>query len=78
MQIYMASEEVTVTTPQNHKVKIRMKSLGEDVWDTTIVYVGQPHRVGKFKGKDHAIEAATKKAIKVADVNLVPQNGPRR
>ena len=55
-----------------------MKNLGEDVWDTTLVYVGQAHRVGKFKGKDHAIEAATKKAIKVADVNLVPQNGPRR
>jgi len=39
-------EEITVTTPLNHKVKVRMKNLGDDVWDTTLVYVRQPHRVG--------------------------------
>jgi hypothetical protein len=64
----MASEEISITTPLKHKVKVRMKDLGDDVWDTTLVYVGQPHRVGKFKGKDRAIEAATKKAIEIADV----------
>jgi hypothetical protein len=64
----MASEEIPITTPLKHKVKVRMKDLGDDVWDTTLVYVGQPHRVGKFKGKDRAIEAATKKAIEIADV----------
>jgi hypothetical protein len=63
----MTSEEITLTTPLNHKVKIRMKNLGEDVWDAALVYEGQAHRVGKFKGKDHAVEAATKRAIKVAD-----------
>jgi hypothetical protein len=63
----MTSEEITLTTPLNHKVKIRMKNLGEDVWDAALVYEGQSHRVGKFKGKDHAVEAATKRAIKVAD-----------
>jgi hypothetical protein len=36
-------EEITVTTPLNHKVKVRMKNLGDDVWDTTLVYVRQPH-----------------------------------
>ena len=34
-------EEITVTTPLNHKVKVRMKNLGDDVWDTTLVYVRQ-------------------------------------
>ena len=60
-------EEITVTTPLNHKVKVRMRNLGNDVWDTTLVYVRQPHRVGKFKGWDHVIQAATKKAIEIAD-----------
>jgi hypothetical protein len=60
-------EEITVTTPLHHKVKVRMKNLGDDVWDTTLVYLRRPHRVGKFKGWDHAIQAATKKAIGIAD-----------
>ena len=63
-------EEITVTTPLNHKVKVRMKNLGDDVWDTTLVYVRQPHRVGKFKGWEHVIQAATKKAIEIADAPL--------
>ena len=65
-------EEITVTTPLNHKVKVRMKNLGDDVWDTTLVYVRQPHRVGKFKGWDHVIQAATKKAIEIADAPPSP------
>jgi hypothetical protein len=32
-----SSEEITVITPLNHKVKVRMKNLGADVWDTTLV-----------------------------------------
>jgi hypothetical protein len=67
-------EEITVTTPLNHKVKVRMKNLGDDVWDTTLVYVRHPHRVGKFKGWDHVIQAATKKAIEIADA--LPSPGP--
>ena len=65
-----SSEEITITTPLNHKVKVRMKNLGDDVWDTTLVYVRRSHRVGKFKGWDHATQAATKKAIEIADVGL--------
>jgi hypothetical protein len=67
-----SSEEITVTTPLNHKVKVRMKNLGDDVWDTTLVYMRQSHRVGKFKGREHAIEAATKKAIEIADAPPSP------
>ena len=66
------SEEITVTTPLHHKVKVRMKNLGDDVWDTTLVYLRRPHRVGKYKGWDHAIQAATKKAIGVADATPSP------
>jgi hypothetical protein len=73
----MAAEQIPITTPLKHKVKIRMKDLGDDVWDTTLVYVGQPHRVGKFKGKDRAIEAATKKAIEIADAPP-PSTGSKR
>ena len=67
-----SSEEITVTTPLSHKVKVRMKNLGDDVWDTTLVYVRQSRRVGKFKGWDHAIQAATKKAIEIADAPPSP------
>jgi hypothetical protein len=67
----MPSEEIVVTTPLKHKVKVRMKNLGDDVWDTTIVYANQNHRVGKFKGKDFAIEA-NKKAIEIADAPPSP------
>jgi len=65
-------EEITVTTPLNHKVKVRMENLGDDVWDTTLAYARQPHRVGKFKGWEHAIQAATKKAIEIADAPPSP------
>jgi hypothetical protein len=65
-------EETIVTTPLNHKVKVRMKSVGDDIWDTTLVYLRQPHRVGKFKGWEHAIQAATKKAIETADPPPAP------
>jgi hypothetical protein len=59
-------EETTVTT--------RMKSLGDDIWDTTLVYTRRSQRVGKFKGWEHAIQAATKKAIEIADAP--PSAGP--
>jgi hypothetical protein len=65
-------DEITVTTPLNHKAKVRMKNLGDDVWDTTLAYVRQAHRVGKFKGREHAIQAATKKAIEIADAPPSP------
>jgi hypothetical protein len=63
----MASEEIILTTPLKRKVKVRMKNLGDDVWDTSLFYANQIRRVGKFKGKDFAIDAATKKAIEIAD-----------
>jgi hypothetical protein len=44
-----------------------MRNLGDDVWDTSLFYANQVRRVGKFKGKDFAIDAATKKAIEIAD-----------
>ena len=68
-------EEITLTTPLNHKVKVRMKNLGDDVLDTTLVYVQQPHRVGRFKGWERAIQAATKKAIEIADPPISVANG---
>ena len=67
MQTHMASEEFIVTTPLKHKAKVRMKNLSDDVWDTSLFYANQVHRVGKFKGKDFAVEAATKKAAEIAD-----------
>jgi hypothetical protein len=63
----MAYEEIVVTTPLKRKVKVRMKNLRDDVWDTSLFYANQVRRVGKFKGKDFAIDAATKKAIEIAD-----------
>jgi hypothetical protein len=65
-------KEITVTTPLNHKVKVRMKNLGDDVRDTTLVYMRRSHRVGKFKGWEHAIQAATKKALEIADAPPSP------
>jgi hypothetical protein len=67
-------EEISVNTPLNRKVKVRMRNLGDDVWDTTLVYMRRSHRVGKFKGRDHTIQAATKKAIEIADAP--PSSGP--
>ena len=63
----MAYEEIVITTPLKRKVKVQMKHLGDDVWDTSLFYANQVRRVGKFKGKDFAIDAATKKAIEIAD-----------
>ena len=67
MRTDMAYEEIVVTTPLKRKVKVRMKNLGDDVWDTSLFYANQVRRVGKFKGKDFAIDAATKKAMEIAD-----------
>jgi hypothetical protein len=63
----MGCEEFILTTPLKHKVKVRMKQVGEDVWDTSLFYADQVRRVGKFQGKRFAMEAATKKAIETAD-----------
>jgi hypothetical protein len=63
----MAFEEIILITPLKRRVKVRMKNLGDDVWDTSLSYANQVRRVGKYKGKDFAIDAATKKAIEVAD-----------
>ena len=67
MQTDMANEEIVITTPLKRRVKVQMKNLGDDVWDTSLFYANQVRRVGKFKGKDFAIDAATKKAIETAD-----------
>jgi hypothetical protein len=71
----MANEEIFVTTPLNRKVLVRLGQIGDDVWGTEIVYANQVHRVGRFKGKDHAIEGARKKAIQIADAP--PQTAQR-
>jgi hypothetical protein len=64
----MAYERVTIITALDHKVTVRLEKKGEDVWDTTILYGKQIHRVGKFQGRDRAMEASKKKASEVADV----------
>src|ERR1700733_4369616 len=58
MRTDMAYEEIVVTTPLKRKVKVRMTNLGDDVWDTSLFYANQVRRVGKFKGKGFAIDAA--------------------
>jgi hypothetical protein len=63
----MAYEEVTIITPLSRKVRVRLEKKGEDVWDTTIAYGKQIHRVGKFQGRDRAMEASKKKAAEIAD-----------
>jgi hypothetical protein len=65
---HMAYETLTIITPLQRIVDVRLEKKGEDVWDTTIVYRRQIHRVGKFQGRDRAIEASKKKASEVADV----------
>ncbi len=67
MQTDMEYEEIVITTLLKRKVKVQMRNLGDDVWDTSLFYANQVRRVGKFKGKDFAIDAATKKAIEIAD-----------
>lgn len=64
----MAHEEITIITPLSRMVKVRLEKKGEDVWDITIAYRKQIHRVGKFQGRDRAMEASKKKAAEVADV----------
>jgi len=64
----MAIENIIVITPGKHKVSVRLKQVADDVWDTTLSYAKQVQRVGKFKGKNRAVEAATKKATESADV----------
>ena len=75
MQTDMAYEGIGITTPLKRKVKVRMRNLGDDVWDTSLFYANQVRRVGKFKGKDFAMDAATKKAIEIADAPP-PSTGP--
>ena len=65
----MTYEEIVVTTPLKRKVEVRMRNLGDDVWDTSLFYANQVRRVGKFKGKDFAIDAAKKKATEIADAS---------
>jgi hypothetical protein len=67
MRPHMVYEEIVVTTPLKRKVKVQMKNLGDDVWDTSLFYANQVRRVGRFKGKEFALSAATKKAIEIAD-----------
>jgi hypothetical protein len=64
----MTYEEVAIITPLSRTVKVRLEKMGDDVWDTTIVFGRQTHRVGKFQGRDRAMEASKKKAVEVADV----------
>jgi hypothetical protein len=63
----MAYEKVTIITALDRKVTVRLEKMGEDVWDTTIAYGKQIHRVGKFQGRDRAMEASKKKAVEVVD-----------
>jgi hypothetical protein len=73
----MPSERIIVITPGKHKVSVRLNQIAEDVWDTTLRYSCQVHRVGKFKGKDFAIEGATKRATEIADAPPIPKVAPR-
>ena len=38
MQTDMVYEEIVVTTPLKRKVKVQMKNLSDDVWDTSLFY----------------------------------------
>jgi len=64
----MAYETVSIITALDRKVTVRLEKKGDDVWDTTIVYEKQIHRVGRYQGRDRAMEASKKKASEVADV----------
>ena len=64
---HMAYEKVMIITALDRKVTVRLEKMGEDVWDTTIAFGKQIHRVGKFRGRDRAMEASKKKAVEVAD-----------
>ena len=69
----MPSEKIIVITPGKHKVSVWLNQIADDIWDTTLRYESQIHRVGKFKGKDFAIEGATKKASEIADEPPIPK-----
>jgi hypothetical protein len=64
-------EEITITTSLKNKGKVRMKNLGDDVWGP---YVRRSHRVGKFKGWEHAIQEGGKQAIEIADAPNSPRS----
>ena len=63
----MASEKSYVTTPLKREVVVELENLREDIWEAKIIYAKRVHMVGKFQGKNHAIEGARKKAEQVAD-----------
>jgi hypothetical protein len=63
----MAYEKVTIITGLDRKVTVRLEKMGDDVWDTTISYGKQIHRVGRFQGRDRAMDASKKKAAEVTD-----------
>lgn len=72
----MAVEKIIVVTPDKHKVSVRLNQIMDDVWDTTLIYGKQVHRVGRFKGKNYAMDAATKRATQVADASpTTPRTG---
>lgn len=63
----MALESIIIITPGKHSVTVRLNQVAEDVWDTTLLYAKRLHRVGRFKGRNYAIQAATKQAAEIAD-----------
>lgn len=65
----MAYEKVMIITAFDRKVTVRLEKMGEDVWDTTIAYGKQIHRVGRFKGRDRAMDASKKKAVEVTEAS---------
>ena len=75
---FMPSEKIIAITPGKQKVSVRLNQIAEDIWDTTLRYESQVHRVGKFKGKNYATEAATKRATEIADAPpAIPRVAPR-
>jgi hypothetical protein len=74
----MPYEEVPIITPLHRLVTVRLKPAGEDIWDTSIVYVRQVRRVGKFQGKDKAMEAAVKMAEAIADAPATQSATPKK
>jgi hypothetical protein len=64
----MASEQFYVTTPLKREAAVQLENLHDDIWEATVVYAKKAYLVGKFQGKDHAIEGARKRAEQVADI----------
>jgi hypothetical protein len=74
----MPSEKIIVITPGKHEVSVRLNQIADDIWDTTLRYESQLPRVGRFKGKNYAIEAATKRVTEIADAPPpIPKVSPR-